>query len=229
VGDATGRDMTADGYYSVWGGKYAGGTLNAASFGADRSSSASMKQLSFFRNRFYDQQSGRWTQEDPIGVAGGVNLYQFNGNNPVSNTDPFGLCFGPLIVICPAMIEGAMYAIGGVIALAAINDISNKVGEGSAGGPSAGRRATPGEREDALDAARDPDGVVRCTYCDKELTPEPGKPNSETIDHVKPRNPKAGRPRGNNEPENLKPACPGCNSSKGNREYPNEWRPRTEP
>lgn len=92
VGDATGHDMTVDGYYSLWGGKYAGGTLNAASFGADRSSSASMKQLSFFRNRFYDQQTGRWTQEDPLGVAGGVNLYQFNGNNPVSNTDPFGLC-----------------------------------------------------------------------------------------------------------------------------------------
>jgi uncharacterized protein RhaS with RHS repeats len=50
-----------------------------------------MRQLSFFRNRFYDQQSGRWTQEDPIGVAGGVNLYQFNGNNPVTFTDPFGL------------------------------------------------------------------------------------------------------------------------------------------
>jgi uncharacterized protein RhaS with RHS repeats len=48
--------------------------------------------MSFFRNRWYDQQTGRWSQEDPIGVAGGVNLYQFNGNNPVMFTDPFGLC-----------------------------------------------------------------------------------------------------------------------------------------
>lgn len=31
-------------------------------------------------------------QEDPLGVAGGLNLYQFNGNNPVTFTDPFGLC-----------------------------------------------------------------------------------------------------------------------------------------
>jgi hypothetical protein len=33
-------------------------------------------------------------------VAGGLNLYQFNGNNPVSNTDPFGLSlwFIPVVV-----------------------------------------------------------------------------------------------------------------------------------
>ncbi|MGH7930615.1 MAG: RHS repeat-associated core domain-containing protein [Candidatus Binatia bacterium] len=45
-----------------------------------------------FRNRAYDSRTGRWTQEDPIGVAGGLNLYQFNGNDPVAYTDPFGLC-----------------------------------------------------------------------------------------------------------------------------------------
>jgi len=48
--------------------------------------------VAFFRNRAYDERTGRWTQEDPIGLAGGVNLYQFNGNNPVAYTDPFGLC-----------------------------------------------------------------------------------------------------------------------------------------
>ncbi len=29
--------------------------------------------LSFFRSRVYDQETGRWTQEDPIGLAGGIN------------------------------------------------------------------------------------------------------------------------------------------------------------
>ena len=30
--------------------------------------------------------------QDPIGFAGGLNLYGYVGNNPVAYTDPFGLC-----------------------------------------------------------------------------------------------------------------------------------------
>jgi RHS repeat-associated protein len=73
-------------------GKYAGGTQRSTSFGAERQQSKSQPGLSFFRNRFYDQATGRWTQEDPIGIAGGINLYQYSGNNPAGFTDPFGLC-----------------------------------------------------------------------------------------------------------------------------------------
>jgi RHS repeat-associated protein len=47
--------------------------------------------ISTFRSRQYDPATGRWLQEDPIGVAGGVNLYQYNGNDPNSFGDPFGL------------------------------------------------------------------------------------------------------------------------------------------
>ena len=78
--------------YSENSGSYAGGTQNANTFRADRFGSPILPGISFFRNRAYDQTTGRWTQEDPVGVAGGLNLYQFNGNNPVSSTDPFGLC-----------------------------------------------------------------------------------------------------------------------------------------
>jgi RHS repeat-associated protein len=71
-------------------------------FGADRFKTSAQPGLSFFRNRVYDQSTGRWTQEDPIGIAGGVNLYQFNGNNPATYTDPFGLKADTLDV-APAM------------------------------------------------------------------------------------------------------------------------------
>jgi RHS repeat-associated protein len=95
VGDVTGLDVSEQIEYQVTGGKFAGGTNNPDSFGADRHHNPEMYRVSFFRNRFYDQETGRWTQEDPIGVAGGSNLYQFNGNNPVTFSDPFGLCERP--------------------------------------------------------------------------------------------------------------------------------------
>ncbi|MGH7615422.1 MAG: RHS repeat-associated core domain-containing protein [Gemmatimonadales bacterium] len=95
VADTVGVNMSGDfAYYGAAnGGKYAGGTTNASSFGASRNpNELGAAQLSAFRNRFYDQRTGRWTQEDPIGVAGGLNLYGYVGNNPVAYTDPFGLC-----------------------------------------------------------------------------------------------------------------------------------------
>ncbi len=102
VTDGNGRQYTVargDGSFSEddqslqgnAGWNYAGGNLNAHTFTADRMASAEAPGLAFYRNRVYDQASGRWTQEDPIGIAGGINLYQFNGNNPVTFTDPFGL------------------------------------------------------------------------------------------------------------------------------------------
>ena len=32
------------------------------------------------------------TQQDPIGLAGGLNLYGFAGGDPINFWDPFGLC-----------------------------------------------------------------------------------------------------------------------------------------
>ena len=47
--------------------------------------------LVYMRNRWYDPNTGRFTQEDPIGFGGGSNLYAYVGNNPVSFRDPLGL------------------------------------------------------------------------------------------------------------------------------------------
>ena len=44
------------------------------------------------RFREYDPATGQFTQEDPIGLAGGLNLYGFANGDPVNFSDPFGLC-----------------------------------------------------------------------------------------------------------------------------------------
>ena len=47
--------------------------------------------LVFVRASRYDAGIGRFTQQDPIGIAGGANVYGFAGGDPVNFADPFGL------------------------------------------------------------------------------------------------------------------------------------------
>jgi RHS repeat-associated protein len=47
--------------------------------------------LVYMRNRYLNPQTGQFTQTDPIGLAGGLNLYGYAGGDPVNFHDPFGL------------------------------------------------------------------------------------------------------------------------------------------
>jgi RHS repeat-associated protein len=46
--------------------------------------------LYYYRARYYSPALQRFISEDPLGLAGGMNLYAYAGNNPVSFIDPFG-------------------------------------------------------------------------------------------------------------------------------------------
>jgi RHS repeat-associated protein len=47
--------------------------------------------LILYEFRVYDPNLQRWLTQDPIGEAGGINLYRFLLNNPVDGVDAFGL------------------------------------------------------------------------------------------------------------------------------------------
>jgi RHS repeat-associated protein len=47
--------------------------------------------LVYYLHRYYDPNLQRWPNRDPIGERGGINLYTFEHNNPISQVDPYGL------------------------------------------------------------------------------------------------------------------------------------------
>jgi RHS repeat-associated protein len=49
----------------------------------------------YMRNRYYNPQTGAFTQQDPIGLAGGLNTYGFANGDPVTYSDPYGLSACP--------------------------------------------------------------------------------------------------------------------------------------
>jgi len=50
--------------------------------------------LCYYGFRFYDPSLQRWINRDPIGEAGGLNLFGFVGNSPLGAVDSFGLADG---------------------------------------------------------------------------------------------------------------------------------------
>jgi RHS repeat-associated protein len=84
-------------------------------FGTLAENGAGSTGLLYRRNRYFDPVSGRFTQADPIGLAGGLNLYGFANGDPVNFADPFGLCpeeVGVREAIACALIEGTTGVLG---------------------------------------------------------------------------------------------------------------------
>ncbi len=80
------------------------------------------------QQRWYAPDRGRYTQSDPIGFQGGINLYRYGNDNPLSNIDPLGLaCQSGRCADCPdgvwysgaGVAEGSMqsgpFALGGIV------------------------------------------------------------------------------------------------------------------
>ncbi|WP_437798152.1 restriction endonuclease fold toxin [Sorangium sp. So ce693] len=52
--------------------------------------------LCYTRFRYFDPEIGGWCNPDPLGIAGGPNLFAFDGS-PTAHIDPFGLAKGKVL------------------------------------------------------------------------------------------------------------------------------------
>ena len=69
--------------------------------------------LHYNYHRYYDPKTGRYLTPDPIGLLGGINLYQYASANPINSIDPLGLE--------PATITaGGVYIAGGGVAVGTV-------------------------------------------------------------------------------------------------------------
>jgi RHS repeat-associated protein len=68
--------------------------------------------LAWFRG--YDPNLGRWLNQDPLGVQGGLNLYGYVGNDPINFVDPTGEVAGAAAAAAGA---SAAFAAAGLICL----------------------------------------------------------------------------------------------------------------
>ena len=192
--------------------------------------------LDYRRNRQYDPTTGRFTQEDPIGLAGGLNLYGYANGDPVNFSDPFGLCPMCLVVVgraaasvargyIEAKVLGEEYTLTDA-GLDALSGAVGAVGMGSkiklaareARTVANGGRFSAATQRTAEAAQRTKNGgKLKCVDCDLDLD---ANPKAKRRDHKQP-----WARGGGNDAENLEYRCETCNAEKSDT-WP--WPPRGE-
>jgi RHS repeat-associated protein len=61
--------------------------------------------------RYYDPKTGRYLTPDPIGLAGGINLFEYSKNNPINLVDPWGLQTGSVVRPSPRGLDPSFHPV----------------------------------------------------------------------------------------------------------------------